>query len=113
MKYLDFAGRRFELVNADTVAGQTIVNRCLSPVRYSNIFEAYGRPSQTKVEIWDDWKEWFNNIRNIEQSHKTYSVFIFIYSRCTSNFTIVFNAVKGERNIFGYITKDHNKAVII
>lgn len=113
MKYLEFAGRRFELVNADSVAGKAIVNRCLSPIQYSNIYDAYDRPSQTKIEIWDDWKKWFDNIHNIEQSHKSYSGFMFIYSRCTTNFTIVFNAVKGERTIFGYISKDHNKAVII
>ena len=26
--------------------------------KYNTIFEAYGRPSNTKIKIWESWLEW-------------------------------------------------------
>lgn len=49
---------------------------------YSNIWNAYDRPSDAKVSIWHEWENWFR--RNFDKDHRDY----FISSRNGYFFTI-------------------------
>ena len=97
-KYIDINNERFYVVTPTTKEGY-IKNL---PVRYSNIFEAYGRPSSTKIDIWNWWKTWCEEM----------GFSIWISSRCTSNFCIGFHGFLNGKEIDGYITKSYNKVVI-
>lgn len=113
-KKLKFCGIEFELINEPTKEGQAIIERFEHPYkRYTDIYDAYSYPSSRKVAIWDEWQQWFKNLPDSENGHEVIAWEMFIGSRCTSNFTISAMATKGNRAIYMYITRDHNKAVII
>lgn len=63
--------------------------------RYADIWEAYDKPSKTKIALWREWK------RELESIGATN---VAIGSRNIYQFSIVFT-LNGQR---GKITKDHN-----
>lgn len=68
---------------------------------YDDIYGAYGRPSKYKIDIWKDWKEWFN--RN--------NGYCVISSKNYKFFTIegyVTDKETGKR-YFAYITYANNR----
>ena len=114
--YLGLNGERFEVVNPFTKEGQAIIARLDGDNihrGYVDIFDAYGRPSEAKRLIWEYWRQWFLSCEGSDKNHDIYSYDMYIPSRCTSNFTISFYMTKGNRHLYGYITKSHNKVVIV
>ena len=69
---------------------------------YDSIYDAYTRPSQTKIAIWERWENWF-------YSNHGYCV---VSSRNCNFFSIagyVTDEITGFR-YHCYITASHNKA---
>ena len=50
---VELYGVRFTLDKKDPVP------HCHRLHGYADIYDAYGRPSQTKIAIWQDWERWF------------------------------------------------------
>ena len=71
------------------------------------IFELYGRPSQTKVSIWHDWCDWCDKMNNLG-----YSCGIQIESHSSSFFTITGSLRKDNEVIALWITAMHNRAIL-
>ena len=112
--YLSLAGKHFEVVNPNTKEGQTIINRFEHPwKKYEDIYDAYTYPSLTKVDIWRTWKDWFTALPDTDGGHYLYGWDMFIQSKNIAAFSISAMIEKGNRLIYLYITKEHNKAVIV
>ena len=69
---------------------------------YGDIFDAYGRPSRTKIGIWEDWENWF-----IENNG-----YCTIVSRNCNFFSIAGYVTDKDtkERYYCYITASHNKA---
>ena len=68
--------------------------------RYHNIWQAYDRPSQYKIAIWEDWGRWFNSNNGV----------CWIESRNCWQFTIsgyVYD--ENGQKYYCYITKSYNR----
>lgn len=112
--YLRLGLAVFEVYKANTNTGQAIIDRFESPYKvYRSIYDAYKRPSHAKVKAWETWQEWYRTLPAELGGHDVEKYGMFVSSRCTSNFTISAKLTKGERLIYLFITKDHNKAVIV
>ena len=102
----------FKILKSSTKEGNAIINDCLHPYhRYDDIFDAYGKPSTAKQNIW---KYWCISWANQKSDHYKIDD-IWISSRNTSTFTINFIGYDTETDatIYGKITKAYNKVVII
>ena len=59
-------GKIFEVVNKrDREALASTICRHKNNFSATDIWDAYGRPSQTKVRIWDEWKDWQCNTPSV------------------------------------------------
>ena len=65
--------------------------------RYFTIFEAYGRPSDRKIAIWESWCEW---ARIVEKDG--HQVNIGIVSRNTNFFTIEGTILTDGGELYGF-----------
>lgn len=110
MQYTEINNRTFEMYRPTTRTGEQIKQICISKCNtyyyYEDIFKAYEKPSQTKINIWADWVQWFSEIK---ADYKE----IWIPSRNHNIFTIGFKFEKNGFKYRGYITPTHNKVVII
>ena len=99
MKYVNLAGISFEehTIHFQPVEHITGCNR-------DEIFEHYGRPSQTKVSIWHDWCDWCDKMNNLG-----YSCGIQIESHNSCFFTITGSLRKDNEVIDLWITARHNR----
>ena len=99
MKYVKLAGISFEEHTSyfHSVAPITGYNR-------DEIFEHYGRPSQTKVSIWNDWCDWCDKMSDLG-----YSCGIQIESYNSSFFSITGSLRKDNEVIDLWITAMHNR----
>ena len=88
-------GERFEVNTVDVEIENTLRG-------YGDIFDAYGRPSQIKISIWEDWENWF-----IENNG-----YCTIVSRNCMFFSIAGYVTDKEskERYYCYITASHNKA---
>ena len=88
-------GRSFELDTKDTIGYESIPHR--------DIHDVYGRPSQTKVNIYDGWAAWFNENNGWCDvcSHNCNFFSIQGYVRDMEN----------RKMYFCYITPSHNKCI--
>lgn len=86
---------RFEVNNVDLETENNLRG-------YDTIYEAYGRPSGTKIGIWYSWQEWF--VRN--------GGYCKIVSRNSNFFSIAGYVTDKEtkERYYCYITASHNKA---
>lgn len=99
MKYTNLAGINFEehISRNYPVAPITGYNR-------DEIFEHYGRPSKTKVSIWNDWCDWCDEMNKLG-----YSCGIEISSHNCYFFTIAGSVRKDGEVIDLWITAKHNR----
>ncbi len=110
MKTIDINGITFKRVNRGTKNGESIyqvgLSKCNTWYYYEDIYKAYGRPSQKKINEWHKWSKWFEGIKGTNKE-------IWIPSRNTWQFTIAFKFITptGFR-VVGYITKTRNEVVI-
>lgn len=73
---------------------------------YRDIYEAYNMPSDTKVIIWNFWKDWASKWQEYEITE------MYISSRNCFSFAISANVWKfatGEFVGVLHITRDHNR----
>mgnify|MGYP003313209758 CR=1 FL=1 len=75
----------------------------------TDIYQAYGRPSQAKVDIWNYWKDF-----GIEDNEQFRIGIPFISSHNCQAFTVTANVyvdVDGYANFYGVmvVTRDHNR----
>lgn len=69
--------------------------------RYRDIYDAYQKPSATKVDIWFDWLKFFvNNFERVD---------IKVGSRNVFNFTIEALFTYENKHYYAYITSKHNR----
>lgn len=71
---------------------------------YSDIFEAYGRPSAIKQGIWKSWVDWF------KKHSEDFTDWLQIASHNANFFTIEGQITIGHTRYHLYITKCHNRA---
>lgn len=110
MKTIEINNKVFKVVNTKTKAGEHIrhiaLTKCNTYYYYTDIDNAYGRCSNTKREIWDSWKKWFDEIKGTNKD-------IWISSKNTWQFTIGFKFTSPTGHTFnGIITKARNEVVI-
>jgi hypothetical protein len=88
-------GERFEVNNVDVEIENNLHG-------YYSIYEAYGRPSETKKAIWYEWRKWFNDNGGD----------CVIVSRNCNFFSIEGYVTDQEtkERYYCYITASHNKA---
>ena len=109
MKKIELNGRIFEAREKyRDFKGETVEQYFNPRYTYNDIFDAYDRPSQAKIEIWNDWERWAR-----EQGFS-----VWIESRNCFMFTIGFVGYIHETDetiteYRGIITPSHNKVVII
>jgi hypothetical protein len=66
MKTIEINGRTFEVVNKrDKESLKSQIRRHKDNFSYRDIWDAYGRPSCTKVHIWDEWKNWQSQTKDV------------------------------------------------
>ena len=110
MQFTEINGRTFEMHRPTTRTGEKIsricITKCNTYYYYEDIFKAYEKPSQTKINIWAEWVEWFSEIKADKKE-------IWICSRNSNFFSICFKFDKNGFKYRGHITPTHNKVVII
>jgi len=109
MKNTMINSKEFEVVTGEK-AKQAIINRIERANLYNTIFDIYGRPSNTKISIYNDWMEWFYDINNKDGMH-TSRMGCICGGSSTFSIGAKYTSETGEK-IYLYITKDHNKVVI-
>lgn len=86
---------RFEVNTVDTE-----VENGLSG--YDDIYDAYGKPSRTKVSIWNEWYYWFTHnggyCRIVSRNCNFFSIAGYVTDQET------------KERYYCYITASHNKA---
>lgn len=99
MKYINLNGADFEVHTSRMypVAPITGCNR-------AEIFQCYGRPSNVKVSIWNDWCDWCE-----EMNKDGWKCGIEIASHNINFFTIAGSLRNDDETYDLYITASHNK----
>ena len=101
---LTINGQTFELFNSKSNETESFTNGAA----YDAIYEAYGRPSYTKVQIWHDWYDWCYSC--IE---KGIPCTLKIGSHSCHQFSIGGKVEFGGHVYYLWITRDHNRAYLI
>ena len=97
-------GETFELFKSDSHDKEIVTNGAA----YDEIYEAYGRPSIAKVQIWHDWCEWCYTL-----NQNGIPCTLKIGSHTFSQFSIS-GMVKFGGHVYSlWITRDHNRAYLI
>ena len=99
-QYININGVSFEKVEGHTKEGQRVAN---ADYRYHTIYDAYDKPSQAKIAIWEWWEQWANEA----------NCTVWIASRNGFKFSIGFTGNYEGHNISGIITASYNKVVIL
>lgn len=55
MKAVTYLGKEFELINSNTKRGKSTDNRLRNDK--GDLYSCYNKPSVTKQEVWEEWKE--------------------------------------------------------
>ena len=104
-QFKTFDGRTFEVLSKPTKRVISILRNVSNPwAPYSfdarTIYQAYYKPSQRKIEIYNDWREYF--------FHMECDLFYFVIP--THNCQIFTIAVRMDDKLF-YITPTHNYVI--
>ena len=106
MKYTTINGINFEIVTGKK-ATESIIKRynwCCNNTRYiaRNIFQAYARPSNAKIRIFDKWEKYIQEING----HN-----LMITGISCHYFSLMFELSEPNTNkrYIAYITASHNK----
>lgn len=99
MKYVELGGISFEehTSKMHPVAPITGCHR-------DEIFEHYGKPSQTKISIWNGWCDWCDKMNKLG-----YKCGIQIESHNCNFFTITGSVRKDDETLDLWITASHNR----
>lgn len=104
-KTLEINGETFELFKADPGASARFTG---TGAAYDAIYEAYGRPSYTKVQVWHEWCEWCYNL-----NQNGIPCTLEIGSHSCHQFSI-YGKIKFGGHVYRlWITRDHNRAYLI
>ena len=98
-------GKEFEKINETTKQAAALVSD-ISRTTKKDIFGIYGRPSVTKIKIYQSWKNWYKGISDNDNNFGC-------MRGGSSTFSIGGIIEEANRTIYLYITKDHNRAVVI
>lgn len=104
MKKITINGETFEVVTSNK-ASQEIITRIDRSSLENTIFDIYGRPSITKIDIYKSWTKWFEGVEKTSGR-------LGCMAGNTSTFTIGSKYQIDGKTIYLLITKGHNKAVI-
>lgn len=105
MKTLQMYGETFEVIHPRRKVSEVYPTMW----DYTDIYQAYQRPSDAKVSIWEYWYQ-FGDYAG--KPFDTYHIGVpFISSRNGWAFTVEFNVYDADYNFIGYahITRDHNR----
>ena len=102
-KEVEVNGVMFENINPYSKKGLSVVSD-IEKHELVDLFDIYDRPSNTKIDIYEDWKKWFLEIDTciinfgcLRGSSHTFSIgAFFVYNDCAH---------------WCYITKSHNYVV--
>lgn len=95
----------FELFKADPGASAMFKG---TGAAYDEIYEAYGRPSYTKVQVWHEWCEWCYTL-----NQNGIPCTLKIGSHSSHQFSINGKVKFGGQVYSLWITRDHNRAYLI
>ena len=106
-QFKTFDGRTFEVLSKPTKRVISILRNVSHPwAPYSfdanTIYQAYDKPSSRKIEIYNDWREYF--------FHMECDLFSFVIP--THNSQIFTIAVRMDDKLF-YITPTHNYVILL
>ena len=101
---LTINGQTFELFKSKSNETESFTNGAA----YDEIYEAYGRPSYTKVQVWNEWCGWCYSC--IE---KGIPCTLGIASHNCMQFSIVGKIQYGGHVYRLWITREHNRAYLI
>lgn len=78
-EYIELGGKSFELCGTTNTTGRVIYGNDLN-----DIYNHYGRPSSTKVSIWNEWVHWAdkNNAQIEIASHNCFRFTITGWIEC-------------------------------
>lgn len=96
----------FEIVPTGTKEAASIISKCIC--NGLSLDSCYDRPSQTKIEIYGKWMEWFRLIGGVDFTHtgvSSYNAQIFTLQG-------VRHTQDGHTEYF-YITPSYNKVVMV
>ena len=103
-KTLTINGETFELFKSDSHDKEIFTNGAV----YDEIYEAYGRPSIAKVQVWRDWCDWCYTL-----NQNGIPCTLKIGSHNCMQFSI-YGKVQVDDKVYDlWITRDHNRAYII
>ena len=98
-------GEAFELFKADAGASARFTG---TGAVYDEIYDAYGRPSYTKVQVWHEWCEWC-----YELNKSGNPCALWIAGHTCSSFSIAGKVQYNGHMYRLWITKCHNRAYLI
>ena len=103
-KTLEINGVTFELFKSNLHESESFTNGAA----YDAIYEAYGRPSYTKVQVWHEWCEWCYTLNK-----NGISCTLNIGSHSCHQFSI-YGMIKFGGHVYQlWITRGHNRAYLI
>ena len=103
-KTLEINGVTFELFKSNLNESKSFTNGAA----YDAIYEAYGRPSYTKVQVWHEWCEWCYDLNK-----KGMPCELWIAGHSCFSFTID-GKVQYNGHVYQlWITRGHNRAYLI
>ena len=107
MRTLEVNGVIFEVITPKESNAQRYIDLLCAIPR--DIRECYGRPSISKVEIYEYWKEWFHSLSQFDDV--TFKQFHGVTSHNINQFTIGGLLELGQRDYIVVITKKHNRLI--
>jgi hypothetical protein len=108
--YVYINNKCFEVVASKDLYAHLLNNRV--NYYYDDIYDAYARPSQEKRDIFFSWLDWVNELE--ETSDKINFLYdLKITGRNSNTFSLTGWVNISDIYIVIYITKSHNRAVVV
>ena len=109
MAYMIINGERFEVhkPRKNKLALDEIMERLHRTYSDTTVYDCYERPSEAKVNIYKEWKQWADNTPNV--------LYFEVSSYNCMQFTLsaLYHDVENEAWFSLYITREHNTATYI
>lgn len=105
MKTIDICGKTFEVIKPrKPISDFSVSTRCRSLHHY------YEKPSQSKISIYNEWRDWLIDVANSRFGRATN---FGVSSANTFQFTLTFRLEWLDNIYVGYITRDHNRLYLL